>query len=108
MVNCLLYSVFFEVISLNVPNKHLSLQHFLSEPAERWSRELLSMDRNHIRRVVGAIIGHCGLNKHLTRMSILGNLECFCGLDEEKTCICDCPKTSQLRLRTLGSYERFS
>lgn len=79
---------------------------FLLGPAERWSRELLRMDRNRISRVVGAITGHCGLNRHLTRLNIRQDSDCSCGLDEEtgRHVICDCPKFSQLRRRILGSY----
>ncbi len=74
-------------------------KHFLSKPLERWSRELRKMDRNRIRRVVGAITGHFGLNKHLTR-------SISCGTDEETGLhvICECPKFHNLRRRTLGSY----
>lgn len=81
-------------------------KHFLSEPAEKWSKSLINMDRNRIRRVVGAITGHCGLNKHLTKINIRGDPECSCGLEEETGLhvICVCPKFSQLRRRTLGSY----
>lgn len=39
--------------------------HFLSEPVKKWSSKLLRMNRNPIRRVVGATSGHCGMNKHL-------------------------------------------
>jgi hypothetical protein len=84
----------------------LHTKHFFSESPKKWSKELLNMDRNRIRRVVGAITGHCGLNKHLTKMNILRDSECSCGLEEETGVhvICDCPKFSQLRRRTLGSY----
>ncbi len=47
------------------------------------SRELLAMDRNRIRRVVGAITGHCGLNKQLTKLNIRRDFNCSCGLEEE-------------------------
>ena len=81
-------------------------KHFLSKPLGRWSRELRKMDRNRIRRVVGAITGHCGLNKHLTKMTIRSDSDCSCGTDEETGLhvICECPKFHHLRLRTFGSY----
>lgn len=81
-------------------------KHFLPAPWRKWTRELITMNRNSIRRVVGAITGHCGLNKHLTRMRILDDSECSCGQDEETGLhiICECPKFSQLRRKTLGNY----
>lgn len=40
-----------------------STWHFLSESTERWIRDLLNMDRNRIRRAVGAFTGHCDFFK---------------------------------------------
>lgn len=79
---------------------------FFPKVDEKWARELLKMDRCRIRRVVGAITGHCGLSKHLARMRLSDNSECTCGSEEETGIhiLCDCPKFSQLRRRVLGSY----
>lgn len=46
-------------------------------PNEKWARELLDMDR-----VVGAISGHCCLNKHLARMGLSNDSNCTLGLEE--------------------------
>ena len=64
------------------------------------------MDRGRIRRVVGAITGHCGLNKHLTKMKISNNPRCSCDLEEETGVhvICECPKYHLLRSMTLGNH----
>lgn len=79
---------------------------FLPEPNGKWSKELISMDRNRIARVVGAITGHCGLNRHLRKMRLSDTSECTCELEEETGIhvICDCPKFLQLRRRVLGDY----
>lgn len=79
---------------------------FLPKPNEKWSKELISMDRNRIRRVVGAITGHCGLNRHLRKMGLSNTSECTCGLGEETGIhvICDCPKFLQIRRSLLGNY----
>ena len=55
--------------------------------------------------VVGAITGHCGLNKHLARMTLINDPECTCGLEEETGLhlICDCPKFFTSRHRILGN-----
>jgi len=76
-------------------------------PDAKWARELLSMDRCFVRRVVGAITGHCGLNKHLTKMGLHSDPSCVCGFGEETGLhvICECPSISSLRLRILGGFE---
>jgi len=81
-------------------------KRFFLVPDGRWARELLNMDRCRIRRVVGAITGHCGLNKHLAKMGLSNDPNCSCGLGEETGVhiICECPKFSALRLRTLGGH----
>jgi len=63
------------------------------------------MDRSHIRRIVGAITGHCGLNKHLAIMNLKERPDCACGLAEETGVyiICECPIFSRLRQRMLGN-----
>jgi len=78
---------------------------FFPAPDKKWAKALLRMDRSGIRRVVGAITGHCGLNKHLARMTILADPRCSCGLEEETGIhiICECPKFHLLRSMTLGS-----
>ena len=64
------------------------------------------MNRNRIRRVVGAITGHCGLNRHLNKLRLSVTPMCSCGLEEETGIhiICECPKFLQLRRRLLGDY----
>lgn len=81
-------------------------KRFFPVPDVKWARELISMDRNRIRRVVGAITGHCRLNKHLARMGIAADPNCTCGLEMETGfhIICECPRFSTLRLRTLGGH----
>jgi ribonuclease HI len=81
-------------------------KRFFEKPNSKWSRDLMIMDRCQIRRVVSAITGHCGLNKHLTTMRLLNNPNCSCGFGEETGLhvICECPKFSLLRQRVLGDY----
>ena len=81
-------------------------KHFFPTANVKWARELISMDRYRIRRVVGAITGHCGLNKHLARMRIVNDPNCACGLEEETGVhiICECPMYQTLRNGTLGGW----
>jgi len=79
---------------------------FLPEPSGKWSKGLLTMDRNRIARVVEAITGHCGLNSHLRKMGLSSTSQCTCESEDETGIhvICDCPKFLQLRRRILGDY----
>ena len=79
---------------------------FFRGPSEGWAKSLLALDRHRIRRIVGAITGHCRSNEHLTRMGILDDPECTCGLGNETGLhvICECPKFQTLRRRLLGGY----
>ena len=81
-------------------------KNFLPTPIRKWTKELIGLDRDRIRRVVGAITGHCGLNKHLAKMGIKDSPGCSCGSVEETGIhiLCECPKFSQLRLRLLGGH----
>ena len=81
-------------------------KNFFPVPDQKWARELVNMDRSRIRRVVGAITGHCGLNKHLAKMRIVSDPECSCGLGDETGLhiICECPKFLNQRLRILGGH----
>jgi hypothetical protein len=68
---------------------------------------LLSLDRESLRLLVGAISGHC-LGAMATRMGLGGNDLCrICGDKEAKESIehllCECPALRELRLTTLGN-----
>ena len=79
---------------------------FFPQPSQRWSKDLLSLKRKQIRRVVGAITDHCGLNKHLSKMGLSPDPRCTCGLEDETGfhVICECPRFSSLRRKILGDY----
>jgi len=82
-------------------------KRFFPKPDAKWTNDLLDMHRNRIRRVVGAVTGHCGLNRHMFKLRLSGTPRCSCGLEDETGLhiICNCPKFLQLRSRTLGNYE---
>lgn len=84
----------------------LHTKRFLPEPSVRWSRDLLLLDRKHIRRIAGAITGHCTLNKHLSTMGYVQDAKFACGFGEETGLhvICECPLYSSLRRKLLGNF----
>ena len=64
----------------------------------------MEMDRSCIRRVVGAITGHCGVNAHMKKLRLSVTSRCACGLEEETGIhvICECSRFSQQRRKFLG------
>ncbi len=81
-------------------------KRFFPQPSKRWSKDLLSLDRKQIHRVVGAVTNHCGLNSHLAKMGLSRDPKCACGLEDETGfhIICECPMFLSLRRRVLGDY----
>ena len=65
------------------------------------------MGRDRIKRVVGAITGHCGLNRHMNKLGLAETPRCSCDLDDETGMhlICNCPKFLLLRSKILGDFE---
>lgn len=58
---------------------------FFPAPNVKWARELLSMDQCRIRRVIGAITGHCGVGKHLAKMELTSEPNSTCGFEEDNS-----------------------
>lgn len=75
-------------------------------PNERWTGELLVLNRFSIRRVVGAITENGRLHKCLVKMELTENPAFDCGFEEETDVhvICEWQKFFALRLSTMSSY----
>lgn len=82
------------------------LQLFSPEPHAKWAKNLLKINRNRIRKVVGAITGHCRMNRHLNKLRLSVTLKRSCGLEEEKVIhiIYEYPKFFQLKRRLQRDY----
>ena len=71
------------------------------------TKYLLSLDRDSLRLLTGAITGHCLIGAMATRMGAVGNDLCrSCGDEEAQESIehllCECPALQERRLATLG------
>lgn len=90
-------------------NKSVGLVHskkFLSFSAAR-ADTALSLDRNNLRLLTGALTGHYACNKHLFKLGITDSSTCrYCCNEEESMehLITECEALAQRRNRLLGSY----
>ena len=70
-------------------------------------KELLSLNRNNLRRAVGLFTGHCSLKRYLSIMGVINDPICRGCLYEEETSkhiLCDCEVFSAHRYEHLGRH----
>jgi hypothetical protein len=71
------------------------------------AKELLKLDRNQLRWVVGLLIGHCHLKGHLFKLGLSDCSTCERCQDKDETAthvLCECEASAHQRLRHLGQY----
>jgi hypothetical protein len=76
-------------------------------PSAKRVRELLKMDRNQLRWVVGLLTGHCHLKGHLFKLGLSCGPTCERCREEDETAthvLCECEALAHRRLRHLGKY----
>jgi hypothetical protein len=70
-------------------------------------KELLKLNRNQLRWVVGLLTGHCHLNGHLFKLG-LSNSPIYDRCQEENETathiLCECEALAYLRYRQLGQH----
>ncbi|WP_333764964.1 reverse transcriptase domain-containing protein [Streptomyces sp. IBSBF 2390] len=81
----------------------------LGPDLDKFSKTLLSLNKNTSRKVMFAVTGFWPIGRHALRIGIQGDVTCpGCGLPAMETdCIhfwCKCPALCRLRLKTLGQY----
>ena len=70
-------------------------------------KDLLKLNRNGLRRVIGLLTGHCTLKRHLNIMGISSDPLCRgCRLEEETSrhILCECEVFSAQRFEHLGRH----
>jgi hypothetical protein len=76
-------------------------------PSARRTRDLLKLNRDQLRWIVGLYTGHCHLKGHLSKMGLINNpiRERCLEADESAThVLCDCEDIAHLRFRHLGQF----
>ena len=71
-------------------------------PNEKFSRELLKLDKKNLRIITGLFTGHCPCKYHLFNMGKIPNSICrFCNIENETSehLLCNCGALTQIRIR---------
>jgi ribonuclease HI len=71
------------------------------------AKDLLRLNRDQLRWVVGLLTGHCHLKRHLFKLGITADPICVRCLEDNESSIhvlCDCEAVAYTRFRHLGQY----
>jgi hypothetical protein len=82
-------------------------KELISEPSAKRTRDLLKLNRDQLRWIVGLFKGHCHLKGHLFKMGLTNDPICEKCLeaDESATHVpCDCEALAHPRFRHLGQF----
>lgn len=78
---------------------------FLRELNQIVSQQILNMNKNHTRIVIGLITGHCKVNSHLVKMRLRDDPDCeLCGRTQETAMhiISECESIKSVRKHVYG------
>jgi hypothetical protein len=79
----------------------------LSGPSAKRTKDLLKLNRDQLRWVVGLLTGHCHLKGHLFKMGLTDDSTFERCLEEDESAthiLCDCEAIAYLRFRHLGQF----
>jgi hypothetical protein len=80
---------------------------FISGPSARQTKDLLKLNRDQLRWVVGLLTGHCHLKGHLFKLGLTDDPTCERCLQEDESAIhilCDCEAIAHLGFCHLGQF----
>jgi hypothetical protein len=76
-------------------------------PYAKRTKDLLKLNGDQLRWVVGLLNGHCHLKGHLFKMGLTDDPTCERWLEEDESAthiLCDCEAIAYLRFRHLGQF----
>jgi hypothetical protein len=76
-------------------------------PSARRTKDLLKLNRDQLRWVVGLLTGHYHIKGHLFKLGLTDDPICERCLEEDKSAthiLCDCEAVAYLRFRHLGQF----
>jgi hypothetical protein len=79
----------------------------ISEPSARRTKDLLKLNRDQLRWIVGLFTGHCHLKGHLFKLGLMDDLTCERCLEADESAthiLCDCEAIAHLRFCHLGQF----
>jgi hypothetical protein len=85
----------------------VQLSVLIQGPSARRTKDLLRLNRDQLRWVVGLLTGHCHLKGHLFKLGLINDPICERCLEEDETAthiLCDCEAVAHIKLRHLGQF----
>jgi hypothetical protein len=78
----------------------------MSGPSARRTKDLLRLNRDQLRWVVGLLTGHCHLKGHLFKLGLRDETCERCLQEDESVThiLCDCEAIAYLRFHHLGQF----
>jgi hypothetical protein len=75
-------------------------------PSDKRTKDLLTLNRDQLRLVVGLFTGHCYLKGHLFKLGLTADPICERRLEDESSIhiLCDCEAVAYTRFHHLGQY----
>jgi hypothetical protein len=84
-----------------------SVTGLIQGPSARRTKDLLKLNRDQIRWVVGLLTGHCHLKGHLFKLGLTDDPICERCLQEDESAthiLCNCEAVAHVRFRHLGQF----
>jgi hypothetical protein len=82
-------------------------KELISGPSAKRTRDLLKLNRDQLRWIVGLYAEHCRLKGHLSKMGLMSHSTCERCLEADESAthvLCDCEALAHLRFRYLGQF----
>jgi hypothetical protein len=76
-------------------------------PSARRTKDLLRLNRDQLRCVVGLLTGHCHLKGHLFKLGLINDPICERCQEEDESAthiLCDCEAVAHIRFHHLGQF----
>jgi hypothetical protein len=76
-------------------------------PSARRTKDLLKLNRDQLRQVVGLLTGHCHLKGHLFKLGLANDPICERCLEEVESAthiLCDCEAVAHIKFHHLGQF----
>lgn len=91
----------------NSSDSYKTSKFFWPAKNSRRTTELLNMDKQSLREMVGILTGHCLVRKHARRLGLVNDDECrFCedigSAEDVLHILCECPALCRKRFATFG------
>jgi hypothetical protein len=82
-------------------------KELISRPSAKRSKDLLKLNRDQLRLIVGLFTKHCHLKRHLLKLRLMDDPTCERCLHEDESAthvLCACEAIAHLQFRHLGQF----